>query len=272
MKLTALVLLLLTSLPSIAQISEPQRILPLTPSLAEMSAEILESEWERIVGVTEYADFPSVIRKRPSIGSYARLQIERILSLKPDLVLVTSDGNPKDQVLKLKSLGLRVEVLDVFSLQDIPKTYRSLGRLLGRSQRGESIAQSFEARLSTLRPDLRGKRVFVQLGQHPLIGVGGGTFLGQAIEHIGYKNILRPEIGAYPRLQREFVIKSKPDAIVLLGFQPESTDAADSQAAWRALNVLQSQLVVVRGSELMRPTSRLLDGLIALKKSLERVP
>ena len=272
MSLRALALLWLAALASNAQATEPRRILPLTPSLAEMTAELLGEDTDRIVGVTEFTDFPEALRTRPSVGSYARLQIERIVALKPDLVLVTSDGNPKDQVLKLEKLGLRTKVVDVIGLLDIPKGYLTLGELLGRQDRAHKIAAEFNRRLTLLSSVSLGKTLFLQLGEHPLIGVGSKTFLGQAIERMGYGNILSATVGPYPRLQKEFVLKSKPDAIVLLGFSADSKSTESVRKVWRDLGIPSDRLISIHRSELMRPTSRFLDGLSALKQALEKGP
>lgn len=272
MSLGALILLLTAGFGGGASADEPRRVLPLTPSLAEMAAELLGSDHERIVGVTEFTDFPEALRTRPSVGSYARLQIERIVSLKPDLVLATSDGNPKDQVLKLERLGLKVAIVDVFALSDIAKGYHKLGELLGRQERARTIAMEFEQRLSLLSASTKNKRLFLQIGEHPLIGVGPDTFLGQAVEKMGYVNILPASLGAYPRLQREFVLKAKPGAIVLLGFGQNAKASTLALKAWTGLGMPSQRLIAIHRSELMRPTSRFLDGLFELQKALGSVP
>jgi iron complex transport system substrate-binding protein len=272
MNFCALALLLLAAHGSSASAAEPRRILPLTPSLAEMTAQLLGENLDRIVGVTEFTDFPEALRSRPSVGSYARLQVERIVMLKPDLVLATSDGNPKDQILKLEKLGIKIKIVDVLALSDIPKAYLALGEILGRQEKARTIADDFDVRLASLTSAPRGKKLFLQLGEHPLIGVGPGTFLGQAVEKMGYGNILPSTLTPYPRLQKEFVLKAKPSAIVLLGLNTDSKAIESARKNWKDLGLHANHLVAIHGSELMRPTARLLDGLSALKKELEQIP
>src|SRR4051812_45152654 len=86
----------------------PKRIVTLAPSLGELASDLLGPELDRIVGVSEFTDYPPTLSKIPSIGPYVRINVEKVLSLKPDLVLGTVSGNSKEQVEQLIALGLHV--------------------------------------------------------------------------------------------------------------------------------------------------------------------
>src|SRR5690606_4617078 len=103
----------------------PQRIIPLLPSLAETVVEILGEE-TRIVGVSEYSDFPASLSKKPSIGPYSKPNLETIISLKPDLVLASSDGSPQEIVSRLKKIGIPVLSVGTESIEEVRTSYRTL--------------------------------------------------------------------------------------------------------------------------------------------------
>ena len=117
----------------------PKRIVTLVPSLGELAADILEDQMNRIVGVSDYTDFPPVLKRRTSIGSYVRFNIESVVVLRPDVVLATTDGNPKDRVLQLREAGVPVVVVGTGSFDEIFKSILLVGRALGYPGRAERL-------------------------------------------------------------------------------------------------------------------------------------
>src|SRR6478672_2161638 len=109
---------------------KPRRIVTLAPSLAELAADLAGEKIERIVGVSEYTDFPPALKKVESIGPYHKFNLEKVVSLKPDLVLATSDGNSRDQVLHLRELGVPVVVVETQSLAQVVSSIRLIGQAM----------------------------------------------------------------------------------------------------------------------------------------------
>lgn len=158
--------------------ASPKRIITLVPSLGELAAEILQADSGRIVGVSEYTDYPPSLRDVVSVGAYTRINIEKISSLKPDLVLATKDGNPKDQVLHLREIGIPVLVVSTLSLREVSDSIQLVSDALGFSTRGTYLVQRLQRGIdnikkhSTNRPS---RKILLQLDDNPLVVVGGGN-------------------------------------------------------------------------------------------------
>lgn len=238
----------------------PKRVVTLAPSLAEIAAEILEpAEWARIVGVSEFTVEPVELAGRPKVGAFYRTNLERVVSLKPDLVLATRDGNSKDQVERLQSLGITVVTVDSHSLKQVEESMREIGRALGEAQRGEQAAGLFVKKLEKLRVQSRNRapaRVVIQLGATPLV-VAGQSFVSEAVEVLGLKNVFSDWSG-YPKPSLEEVLRRKPDAVIVLG------DHA-------VPDVVGSRVKVVRlkNDALLRPSPALISGLTDLRRLLQ---
>ena len=150
--------------------AEPaQRIVALSPHLVEQLYSI--GVGDRIVGTTDHADYPDAAKNIPRVGNYAQLQVEKILALKPDLVLAWTDGNPLADVNKLRQFGLHVVDSNPLQLTDIAKELRILGQLTGAVDAAEQQALLMEQGLAELRQTYSSKPkvvVFYELWQQPL--------------------------------------------------------------------------------------------------------
>ena len=133
----------------------PQRIVTLAPSVGELAAEFLETDLDRIVGVSESTDYPPALKKTESVGQYQRFNLEKVMALKPDLILATLQGNSKDQIQHLRELGASVFVLNTATFSDVEEALREAAILLGEGTRGAAVAARFEKSLSEIRA--RGK-------------------------------------------------------------------------------------------------------------------
>lgn len=266
------------ALPVAAPVTAPLRVVTLMPSLAELAAEVLGDELERIVGVSEYTDYPPALKARASIGPYPHVNIEKITQLKPDLVLASKDGNSSVQVTQLQKLGFNVVVVETGSFDQILASMKTVARALGRESAGVTMAGALEAGLSRLAKSLpagvKRPRVLLQLGSDPLISVGRGAFLNEALERVGAENVLSEMQVAYPKPSIEWVIKRDPEVIIVLALGEERKffeDMARGWSRWEQLTaVKQKRVIVLHADGLLRPSSRLLEGLGMLKKAVDR--
>ena len=250
------------------------RIVTLAPSLAEICADLLGDDLSAIVGVSEYTDYPGILTKRPSVGPYHQFNIEKVVALKPDLVLATADGNSKDQVLRLRELGLRVVVVNTESLEGIRMAARITGKLLGKVAEAESWVQRLDRGLAELKLDVRpAPRIMLELGDDPLIVVGRKTFLHEALAAVGMENAFADLDARYPSPAVEEVVKRNPDAIVILSMDGDQKVFRRAQQRWfdlgKHLKAFDGKRIkVMRADPLVRPTLRLLDGLRKLRQEL----
>ena len=262
----------------------PRRIVTLAPSLAELAADLLGEDLQRIVGVSEYTDYPPALKKVSSIGSYSRFNLEKVLSLKPDLVLATFDGNSEDQVLHLRELGVPVVVVSTGDVSEIEESFRMVARALDREERGAKLLAEFEAGIGHIRAQAKARadkgtppcRVLLQLGDNPLIVVGGHTFLDEALKLIGANNVYGDMEAHYPRPSLEDAIHRDPDTILVLALGDNGALFSQMARRWTSLKSLQAvaknRVRVLRVDELLRPSMRLLEGLSRLEHAVYEQP
>ncbi|MBL7714544.1 MAG: ABC transporter substrate-binding protein [Bdellovibrionales bacterium] len=250
----------------------PRRIIPLTPAIAEMTADILGEDLDAIVGVTEYADEPAALLKKKKVGPYHRIHLEAALALKPDLIIAASQGNSKDQVERLEKLGVKTLVVDSNTVDDIPKSIQKIGQALDRASTATLLEKKFSAQLEeiTKRAQTRVKntkppRVVFQVGWNPLIVVGGTGFLNESIAKLGAQNVASELIQAFPKVSVEAVLSWKPEKIIVLALGKDETRERESIVAWKKLGV---QATLHRNDAIARPSLRLVQGLYHLEKEL----
>ncbi len=256
-------------------VDSPQRIVTLAPSLGELAADLLGAEIHRIVGVSEYTDTPSALERVTSVGSYNHFNLEKVVTLKPDLVLATRDGNPREQVLRLRELGISVVVVDTGDFAQVIQSIRWVGAALGKSLAAEKRVSEFEAGLRALRARRRLRegqhpKVVLQLGDDPLVVVGSGTFLGAALEELGATHVYSDSIAHYPKPSLEDVLKKNPDVILVLALGRDRSTFDKMATRWKRFSKLTAveydKVRVVQADGLLRPSARLIDGMIQLER------
>jgi iron complex transport system substrate-binding protein len=266
---------------SVSVPDHPSRIVTLAPSVGELAAEFLGADLERIVGVSDATDYPPALKNSEAIGPYHRFNLEKILALKPDLVLATLEGNSKDQVLHLRELGLQVFVFSTGSFSDVEASMRQMAELLGEPKKGDVVVERFEKSLQQIRARGREhaktpKRVLIQLDEQPLVVAGGPSFLSEALKTVGAENIYAGSKAGYPRPSIEDVLKRNPDFVLVIAFGPELRRFNIMAARWSQhpdlLATQKKQLKVVYADALLRPSMRLLEGLAVLERTLYGQP
>ncbi|MFL5815792.1 MAG: helical backbone metal receptor, partial [Bdellovibrionia bacterium] len=120
-------------------VDHPVRVVTLAPSLGELASDLLGESIERIVGVSDYTDYPPALTKVKNVGSYARFNLEAVVALKPDLVLATSDGNSRDQIDHLRELHLPVLVVKTSSFSEIDQSIEILAKALDEQKTGDAL-------------------------------------------------------------------------------------------------------------------------------------
>lgn len=212
--------------------------------------------------MSEFTVEPVELASRPKVGAFYRTNLERVVSLKPDLVLATRDGNSRDQVERLLGLGIPVTTVDSHSLAQIEESMREVGRALGAPDSGARAADRFTQKLKMLRAQATGQaplRAVIQLGATPLV-VAGQSFVSEAVEVLGIQNVFSNMKG-YPKPSLEELIRRKPEIVIVLGEHP-------------APEVPGAKLKVVRlkNDALLRPSAALIAGLTDLRRLLRSGP
>lgn len=189
----------------------PQRIVTMLPSLAETVCEL--GACERLVGVDDYADWPAVVQRLPRVGGVADPNIERIVALRPDLVLLSATSGA---IGRLEALGLRVFGVELKTMADVQRTLTNVGALLGvpgadalwrRIDRG--LADTAAAASGA-----RGTTVYFEIASGPY-AASESSHIGELLQRLGLANIVPARLGSVPKLNPEFVVRADPQVIFI---------------------------------------------------------
>jgi iron complex transport system substrate-binding protein len=241
----------------------PQRIISLTPHLTELLFAV--GAGSQLVGVDSASDYPAAARTLPRVGDFSRINFERILALKPDLVIVWVGGNRAADIHGLKKLGLPVLHTQATRLDDVARLLRLFGQVSGHVGAGEAAARAYSARLAALQVPVTQTppvSVFYQVWDRPLMTVGGTHWISDALARCGARNVFS-DLGALsPVVSREAVLRRAPELIV------SGSDAPDVRPQWQrfaSLPAVKNQAFVrVNADRLHRPTPRLVEGVAEL--------
>ena len=249
---------------------QPERIVALAPSITEIMY-TLEVE-SRLVGATQFSDYPSEAGNLPKVGSYVRLDVEKIVSLRPDLCIAVKDGNPITIIRKLESVGIAVYAVDPRNLNAVMDTVLELGQLLGVSDRAEAVKATMANRTQRVQSKLscinHRPGVFFQIGIAPIVSAGTPTFIHELIVMAGGTNLAQGPT-PYPRFSKEQVIRLWPEVIIITSMARKTVFEqvkADWQQ-WRNIPAVKNNRIHLVNSDVLdRASPRLVDGLEILAR------
>jgi iron complex transport system substrate-binding protein len=242
-------------------------------SLAPHATELLYAAGAgpSVVGVSEHSNYPPEATSLPSVGGVAAPDLERVLALKPDLVVAWASGNSSAQIAKLRSLGIPVFESEPRDFATIASSLERLARLAGTEGAAQVQADRFRARLERLRSDYRqrpGVTVFYQIWRAPLMTLNGQHLVSAAIRLCGGENIFGGLPQLAPTVGIESVLKANPEAMIASGGAND-----DPFAGWRRFRTLtavaRGNLFMVDGDLMNRATPRVLDATEVLCRQLE---
>lgn len=223
-KYSFVLLIILFGLASFAFAAElappPRRIVSLAPSMTEILFAL--GLGDNIAGVTTFCDYPEEAKKKPKIGGMSNPSLEAVISLSPDIVVMTTDGNPKEFEERLHTLGIKTYVFTARRIAELPQSIKELGSALNVRVRADALAREIEKALATSGSRVKGqgsgvpkKKILFIVWPEPLIVAGPGTAMDDAIRLLGYENIAGAAKTAYPKYSLEEVILQSPDVIVI---------------------------------------------------------
>jgi iron complex transport system substrate-binding protein len=243
----------------------PRRIVSLAPGITETLYELGLDD--KIVGVTSYCNWPLRARQKPQIGGFTNPSIEKIVSLKPDLIIATADGNRKDTVDQLERIGLPVYVTNPSNTDRILKSILHIGEITDQVNVAGGLVKKLQKRLDNIAAQTRNKRkprVFFQIGLEPVITVGKGTLINEVINLAGGINIAGNDAARYPRYSAEGIMAGSPDIIL---FAPMANDKefAAVKSYWQKLAkipVIKNNKIYLIDTDLIsRASPRIFDAI-----------
>ncbi|MDO8906629.1 ABC transporter substrate-binding protein [Hydrogenophaga sp.] len=243
---------------TVALTQSPQRIVSLLPSLTETVCEL--GQCHRLVGVDRYSNHPAAVQTLPKTGGGIDPNIEAIVALRPDVVLMAISSRG---VQRLESLGIKVVALEPKRSADVQRVMGTLGRLLEVPD-AERIWRHIDAGVSaaaqSLPPGARSLRVYYEVSTG---GYAAGTqsFIGEMMTRLGLENIVPPELGPFPRINPEYVVRANPD-LIMIGAR--NVQGMEQRPGWAGMRALRERHVCVFTAEesdvLVRPGPRMAEA------------
>jgi iron complex transport system substrate-binding protein len=249
----------------------PQRIVSLLPSLTETVCAL--GACQRLVGVDRYSNFPAEVRALPQVGGGLDPNLEAILALRPDLVLAAASSRG---IARLEALGLKVLALEPKTAADVERVLGQLGPLLGRPGEAARVWRDIDAGVAAAAASLpagaRGLRVYFEVNAGPY-GAGAGSFIGQTLQRLGARNILGPELGVFPRINPEFVVRADPD-LIMLSESGEPAGGFNQRPGWAGMRAVRGQRICrftpAQGDVLVRPGPRMAEAAWIMARCIAR--
>jgi len=248
-----------------------QRVVSLSPHLTEILFHI--GAGDRLVGTVSFSDHPEAAAELPVVGSAGQLDLERILSLRPDLVLAWQSGNPPRQVARLEALGIPVYRNEPRRLEDLARTLERLSLVTDRQAAGRDQAIALRAGVEALqtryaeRPPVR---LFYQIWDQPLMTINDAHLIGEVIDLCGGVNVFGSETALAPRVSREAVLAANPEVIVAGGSGEDNHGWLEDWRRWQGLTAVQREnLFFIPPSLIQRHTPRILEGAELLCQHLD---
>jgi iron complex transport system substrate-binding protein len=268
MKFVATLLLMLTSV--VAHAAAPaQRIVSLAPHLTELA--FTAGAGERIVATVDFSDHPAAARNIPRIGNAFRVDLERLLALRPDVVLVWESGTPAPTIERIRALQLPVVSFQTHRLEHVATVLREIGRLAGTSEVAERAALDYEKRIQQLRDEYRERaplRVFIEVDDRPLYTVNGRHIMSELVELCGGRNVFADLNELAPAIGIEAVIAANPQVIV--STDDTVPDSAAAWSRWRHIEAVRTgNVYTLRSDDIARATTRLTVAAEAVCRTLD---
>jgi iron complex transport system substrate-binding protein len=249
----------------------PQRIVSLAPSLTETLYAL--GAGDRLVGVTNYCDYPAEALNKPKIGDMLNPNLERVTALHPDLVLITKEGNRRDTLNALEHLNIPTFAVETERLEDISRMFRDVGRAVGEAAAGVNLANTLDQRVTRVQRAVAGRparRVLMVIWLQPMVSVGRGTFLNDLLERAGARSIADTDSQPWPKLSVEEIVRSDPEYIVVTrspGFSP-GRDELLKLPGWKELTAVKQDRIVSLPDTVQRPGPRIADMLDLLARAI----
>ncbi len=239
-----------------------RRIISLAPHVTELL--FAAGAGGFIVGAVDYSHYPEAAKSIPRVGNNLQLDLERIVDLKPDLIVIWLHGNAQRQLDKLLKLGLPVFYNEPHRLGDIARSIEQLGRLAGTEAVALPAASALAARESELRARYAGRpavRVFYQVWETPLMTINGNQIINDVITLCGGKNIFADLKPLVPRVSIEAVIEADPEVIGTAIIDANRQNGLENWKQWPHLTATaRNNFFLIHTDLISRHTPRILDG------------
>lgn len=261
---------LLLLLPALAS-AAPLRVISLSPHTTELAFEA--GLGDNLIAVSAHSDYPPEALKLEQVANYRGINIERVVTLKPDLVLAWKGGNPDKELTKLEKLGIKVFYSNPHSLYDAADNIEKLGAWSDNPALAKARADAVRQELASIEASQQGKSkvpYFYQLSVTPMLTNNGEHWPQPLFSLCGGENIFADSTAPYPQVGMEQIVVRKPEAIF---YPADSARPLESWQKWQAFipAVKNNAIFAVTGDWLNRPTPRALKAVKQICAALDKV-
>lgn len=233
--------------------SPPKKVISLNPSTTETLYAI--GAGDAVLGVTVYCRYPEDVRDKERIGTVLEPDVEKIIALRPDLVFATLEGNPLSCIKSLRNSGLKVFVLgEVHSFSDLFNRMELLGRLMGREEDSKRLIGSLKKEIEYLRSkvlDSPKPKVFLQLGDNPIVTASKNTLLGEILEIAGTTNIAEEAPVRYPIYSMEQIALYNPEVIIIVTMSAQEENIYKRWKLFPELKAVKNNKIYIVDADLL---------------------
>jgi iron complex transport system substrate-binding protein len=251
----------------------PQRIVSMSPGVTEIM--FFLGEQHRLVGRTDHCNFPAEAADIPSIGGFGQPSVERIVALRPDLIL-TTNSSAHPSFAKLQSLNMNVRNIETQSLDDVFAMILEIGKMLDVETKAKKRVDALRAQVNAVRArhknETHALRTYVEIDYSPIFTVGSEGFLNDMLDILGAENIFHDINQGYPQVGAEAVILRDPE-IIFLGHGTYGGNALEkvrARTGWSGIAAVRKGRVYgdLNPDLYHRPSPRLVDGLLEMEKRI----
>lgn len=252
----------------------PRRLVSIAPSITETLYVL--GLGDRLVGDTDYCDYPPQAKAIPHVGAMLNPSLERIVELKPDLVLGTDEANRRETADQLERLGIPLYGVTAHTVEGTIQSLEDLGHVLDWDQPTQKLVASLRARVAAVDKQVQGQsrpKVLFVVWYRPLITAGGTTFISNVIERAGGVSISDDMTTEWPHMGLEDVLKRAPDVVLFPRTDTFAPALGEFQKlpGWRDLAAVKDHRLYFVSETIMRPSPRLIDALEELANILHPV-
>ncbi len=248
----------------------PQRIISLAPSITEILFAL--DLGERVIGVTTYCDFPAATKAKEKVGDTLKPNLERIIALKPDLVLLSTASQLEKITQQLEQLGIPVFVTNPKTVDEVISSIRKIGEITGAKQKADTVAAEMQQKIRVveIQAHTMHPRVLYVLQLSPLITAGKKTFINDLINLADAQSISGEETVDYPQFSRETALARAPEVIIIpASHGTEIVSTTDVKNAFATTPAVKNNRIITIDPDLIdRPGPRIVEGLSALEAKI----
>lgn len=240
----------------------PKRIVCLVPSVTEIIFALGREDY--LEGNTIYCDYPAAAKSIDKVGDFSNPSLEKIVGLKPEIVFATM---PEQKIIieRLKELGIKVFISQPKTIDGLLKEIKVISKVLGVEPKGDSLVSAMEKDMNQIKSRLTKVPVYLEISSTPLMTVGSGSFINEAVTRAGGKNIFDDFIQEYPVIDQEKVIKRNPEIIFILHPMTKKQEVKE-RIGWGNIKAVQDNHIYddINPDLIFRSGPRIIQGIQAL--------